>query len=365
MNPSLPEIMSAAPYAEGAWVNDWDGIKGPNIGSKAWTPDSGRPFSGEPPTSSMGVGNGAYDFIQKTFMVPPYHDESNNMIMPEQLCFTVNYADPSTGSVVVMTLPKVNQTLHEEHMQFERSRVAGNPEFNPQSQIFYTLLQEFGEKGLAAYERASSEGRLGELQERLDKDTRVTKGAGTFGRLMQFHRMSLEDDFHWLTMFGLLRHITFAGVVINTNRATGLENMDRTLYSDHYTVVNVCLAKRIAVANVFGTLATIKTGSKLWLILKRKNKPNGGIGELVIVPGGSHIKDYPMAGSLEFNDFKDGDVVRGHFWRVGVVLRQADSSPAEVSIQRAANIGLFCNERGAYEAHGTLPTMWIALGFKY
>lgn len=356
MNPSLPEIMSAAPYAEGVWVNDWDGIKGPNIGSKAWTPDSGRPFSGEPPTSSMGVGNGAYDFIQKQYMVPPYHDESNNMIMPEQLCFTVNYADPSTGSVVVMTLPKVNQTLHEEHMQFERSRVPGNPEFNPQSQIFYNLLTAFGEKGLNAYERASSEGRLGELQERLgDK----------FGRLVQFHRMSLEDDFHWLTMFGLLRHITFAGVVINTNRATGLETMDRTLFSDHYTVVNVCLAKRIAVANVFGTLATIKTGSKLWLVLKRKNKPNGGVGELVIVPGGSHIKDYPMAGSLEFNDFKEGDVVRGHFWRVGVVLRQADSSPAEVSIQRAANMGLFCNERGAYEAHGTLPTMWIALGIKY
>lgn len=356
MNPSLPEIMSAAPYAEGVWVNDWNGINGPGIGSKAWTPEAGKAFSGEPPTSSMGVGNGAYDFIQKQYMVPPYHDESNNMIMPEQLCFTVNYADPTTGSVVVMTLPKVNQTLHEEHLHFERSRVQGNPEFSPQSKIFYDLLNEFGEKGLAAYERASSEGRLGELQERL---------GAKFGKLEQLHRMSLEDDFHWLTMFGLLRHITFAGVVINTNRATGLETMDRTLFSDHYTVVNVCLAKRVAVANVFGTLANIKTGSKLWLILKRKNKPNGDAGELVIIPGGSHIMDYPMAGSLEFNDIKKDDVVRGHFWRVGVVLRQADTSPAEVSIQRAANIGLFCNERGAYEAHGTLPTMWIALGIKY
>jgi hypothetical protein len=354
-NPSLPEILSAGPYAEGVWVNDWNGINGPNIGSKNWTPQAGKPFSGEPPTSSMGVGLGAFDFIQKAYMVPPYHDESNEMIMPEQLCFTVNYADATTGSVVVMTLPKVNQTLHEEWLHLERSKTVGNPEYNPQSARFYGYLQKFGEKYLNAYERASSEGRLDELKKRMTD----------FDELMEFRRLATEDDYHWLTLFGLLRHITFAGVVINTNRAVGLETMDRTRFTDHYTVVNVCLAKRIAVANVFGSLAHIKTGSKVWLILKRKNKPNGDAGELMVVPGGSHINDYPLAGDLEFNDVQEGAVVRGHFWRVGVVLRQSDTSPAEISVQRAANTGHYCNERSAYEAHGTLPTMWVALGFKY
>lgn len=361
MNPSMSEIASVGPFAEGLWTNDWNGINGPNIGDKPWTAMGGKAFGPEPPTMSMGVDLKAMDFIQKTYMVPPFHDESNQMIMPEQLCWTVNYADPTTGSVTVMTLPHVNQTMHDEWLQCERSSSPSSNEYNPQCERFMKLFKTFGEKGLNAYERARVEDRLGELQSRMTGK----KEGEDFASLKMFREMATEDDFHWLTVFGLVRHITFAGVVINTNRAIGLENMDRTMFTDHYTVVNVCLAKRAAVANVFGTLQDIKTGSKLWCILKRKMKPNGTVGELMIVPGGSHIKDYPSAGELEYFDVKEGDVVRGHFWRVGVVLRQADSSPAEVSIQRAANLGLFCNERAAYEAHGNLPTMWVALGFKY
>lgn len=363
MNPSMPEILSAAPFAQGEWFNDWNGIKGPNIGNLPWTAQGGKPFSGEPNASNMTTSLGAFDFIQKTFVVPPYHDESNQMMMPEELCWTVNYADATTGSVTVLTLKKVNQTLHEEWQLLERSKSANTPESNPQSAKFYGYLKKFGEDGLNAYERARVNGRLDELKKRMDADT--TDPEKNFGDLANFHRLATEEDYHWLTEFGLIRHITFAGAIINTNRAIGLETMDRTRYTDHYTVVNVCLAKRAAVANVFGTLSDIKTGSKLWCTLKRKMKPNGEPGELMIVPGGSHLRDYPSAAELEYNDIKPGSVVRGHFWRVGVVLRQADSSPATVSIQRAANLGLYCNERSAYEAHGTLPTMWVALGFKY
>jgi hypothetical protein len=154
----MPEILSAAPFAQGEWFNDWNGIKGPNIGNLPWTAQGGKPFSGEPNASNMTTSLGAFDFIQKTFVVPPYHDESNQMMMPEELCWTVNYADATTGSVTVLTLKKVNQTLHEEWQLLERSKSANTPESNPQSAKFYGYLKKFGETGLNAYERARVNG---------------------------------------------------------------------------------------------------------------------------------------------------------------------------------------------------------------
>lgn len=355
--PALPDILSAGPFAEGQWFNDFNSIQGPNVPSVNWNPTNGSAFSGEPSTSSMGVDIKAMDFIQRAYMCTPYHDESNRLIMPEMLCFTVNYADPDTGSQQVLTLSKVNQIMHDEWDIFEKSIPEGTYEHNPKNKEFERLLRKYGEQGLNTYHVANLEGHLDELEKTFE-NTDVS-----LGELKKFHDMALEDDFHWLTVFGVLRHISFAGSVINTLRAVGLETMDMTRHTDHYTQVNVCLAKRGRVANVFGPVTRIMTGSKLWLVLRRKEKPNGGVGSLVVVPDGSNVYDYPLAGDLEFTDLS-GKTERGHFWRVGVVLRQGDSNPANISIQQAANLGYYCNERRAYEAHGTLPSMYVALGFK-
>lgn len=344
--PALPDILSAGRYSEGQWVTDYNSIKGPNVPSNGWQPGS-SPFSGQPPTSSTGLDLKSLDFIQRTFLCAPYHDESNQLIMPEMLCWTVNYVDPDIGAQQVMTLSKVNQTCHDEWDLFMKTIAPGSYDHNPQNKIFHDYLINFGEQGLRNYDIALKEGRA----ESYDKE------------LKEFHRMALSDDFHWLTLFGLFHHISWAGSVINTNRAVGLETMDMTQHTDHYTDVNVCVAKRARVANVFGPSKRIKTGSKLWVSVRRKLRPDGKYGELVLEPGGSNYNDYPSASELEFNDL-NGDTIRGHAWRVGVVLREADSSPAAISIQQAANLGLYCNERRAYEAHGTLPSLYVALGFK-
>jgi len=355
---ALPDIMSAGRYAEGTWMSDIGGVRGPNVPSVTWEPSVGpmgqvttdamNAFTrgGQPPTSSMGVDIKSFDFIQKQFMCAPYHDESNRLIMPDMLCFTVNMQDPDTGSSQVMTLSKVNQTMHEEWNTFYE--FASQPA-NRQTREgrFLTALEAYGEVGLMNYHRAKLEGR--------EKD---------YANLKEFYEMSLEDDFHWLTRFGILNHISFAGSVINTTRAIGLETMDMTKHSDHYTNVNVCLAKRARVANVFGSSSEIKTGSKLWLILKRKATPFGSkVGPFCIVPGGSAVNDYPLESELEYEDPNER-TERAFFWRVGNVLRQGDSSPAHISIQQAANIGMACSEKQAYESHGTLPVLYVAIGFK-
>lgn len=358
-NPALPEILSVGRYAEGQWFNDYNSIAGPNVPSTTWEP-SVNPFgqvvtdalaaylgNGVPGKNHMGVDIKSFDFIQRQYMCSPYHDESNRLIMPEMLCFTVNYFDPITNSVQVLTLSKVNQILHEHWEEFLESANSTTYNFSQRNKDFYELLKKYGEQGLENYEYAERTGR----------------DVGELGELKRFRDMALEDDFHWLTKFGILRHIAFAGSVINTTRAVGLETMDMTEHSDHYTNVNVCLAKRARVANVFGPASRIKTGSKLWLVLKRKPHPSG-YGAFCIVPGGSHIQDYPLAGQLEFDDI-NGRVARGHFWRVGVVLRGGDEGAPEVTMQKAANLGMYCSERAAYEAHGTLPTLYVALGFRF
>jgi hypothetical protein len=278
-------------------------------------------------------------------MCAPYHDDSNKLIMPDMLCFTVNMQDPNTGSSQVMTLSKVNQTMHEEWDDEFMSNVNAGV---PSAAKFLRYIKEYGEVGLRNYHVAKLEKREAELP----------------SDLKEFYDMALEDDYRWLTSFGIEHHISFAGSVINTNRAVGLETMDMTEYSDHYTNVNVCLAKRGRVANVFGQADEIKTGSKLWLVLKRKIKPNGTLGPFCIVPGGSAKYDYPLASELEYED-GNGNTERGFFWRVGSVLRQGDSSPALISIQQASNTGMHCSERQAYEAHGTLPVLYVSIGFKH
>lgn len=363
-NPALPDIYSVGRYAEGQWFSDFNSIQGPNVPSTTWEPSVGPmgevvtealarwTNGGIPPKSSMGVDIKAFDFIQRQYMCSPYHDESNRLIMPEMLCFTVNYFDPHTGSVQVLTLSKVNQILHEHWEEFEETSVPGSYNFVPRNGKFRDYLVKYGESGLENFHYADRNGRAEEFY------------GDEASKMREFREMALEDDYHWLTKFGILRHISFAGSVINTTRAVGLETMDNTAHTDHYTQVNVCLAKRGRVANVFGPASRIKTGSKLWMVLRRKPRPDGTSGAFHIVPWGSHIQDYPLAAQLEFRDL-DGNMVRGHYWRVGVVLRGADDSPAEVSMQKASNLGLYCSERAAYEAHGTLPTLYVALGFKF
>jgi hypothetical protein len=365
-NPALPDIYSVGRYAEGQWFNDVNSIGGPSVPSTTWEPST-NPFGqvatdmlnawmngGAPPKSTMGVDIKAFDFIQRQYMCSPYHDESNRLIMPEMLCFTVNYYDPQTGSVQVLTLSKVNQILHEHWEEFMESVFSNGLNFSQRNKDFYDLLATYGEQGLENFHYADRNGHAEDFY-----------SGKELSDLRKFRDMALEDDYHWLTKFGILRHISFAGAVINTTRAVGLETMDNTAHSDHYTQVNVCLAKRGRVANVFGPASRIKTGSKLWMVLRRKSRPSGlGPGPFCIVPGGSHIYDYPLAGELEFEDINK-KTVRGHFWRVGVVLRGADDSPATVAIQRASNLGLYCSERAAYEVHGTLPTLYVALGFKF
>lgn len=300
----------------------------------------------------------SFEFIQHTYLCPPWGDgESDRYMLPTMLVFSVNESlhDKSTP---LLTLPKVNQIMYESYVEYRELTNAGDP----QAQKFKKHLATFGEKALEQYHRAKRAGekRLQSLQDRYD---------GQWQDLVEFYKQAQEDMFCWLTRFGVLTKISFLGVIINTqNSDREPAMMGRLQYEDHYCVVNVGVAKRLEVANVFGPSYKVTTGSKLWLKLCRKPVVmRGGTVEyqhFQVVPQGSTTESYTSTTDTYYLD-ESGRWVDGWTWPVGVVMVPGKSSPATTTHQSAANIGAAVSERAASEAHSALPTLWVAMGFKH
>jgi len=76
------------------------------------------------------------------------------------------------------------------------------------------------------------------------------------------------------------------------------------------------------------------------------------------------LEDGPLDSQRSYTD-PSGRSVRGHRWHVGTVLIPGTSSPQPKQIENAANISSLCNERDAFNDHGSLPTLVVALAFKH
>lgn len=372
--PSFAEIMSVGsnPYsgfAAGPGQGGFGGIDGPDVPYVSWAPrgasyDQTGPAAflnnGVAPTSHGHISIKSLDFVQRQYLCPPWGDDSQQYIMPDMLVFSVNEMDPTEDSTTILTLSKANQLMREAYTDFVDASDPAHPSFFAEAGAFKVALEEYGEAMLESYHVARQ----------LNKETAFRKqfeAEAGFAKFRAFYDACKTDMFCWLTRFGITQKMSFLGSVINVNRATSLESMDMTQHTDHYCQVNVCLAKRGLVANVFGHSDVITTGSRLWLTLKRKQRyARGGEmkpAEYTIVPNGSAIRDGPSLAERAYQD-PSGRAMRGHYWRVGVVITPGNFDPSDTAMVTAANIGVQCNERRAYEDHGTLPTMYVAMGFK-
>lgn len=321
-----------------------------------WTPNGGSGpanflRNGLAPTSHGSISLKSFDFVQYVYLCPPWSDQSEKYIAPEMLCFAVKSVDPQEASTIILTLAKVNQICKDCGMEFDRMVGDGDAE----AIEFNTLLTTYGEVGLNTYHQLGREGYA------------AISTPAEAEKVARFHELATKDLFCWLTQYGIRSRINFVGSVINTNGASSLLEVDQTMFSDHYCQVNVCYAKRARIANVFGNAEDITTGSKLWLTLRRKCvRTAAGLKfpYFQVVPGGSKIEDTPSEAHRFYMD-PSGRAVRGHVWRVGVVIVPGTSSPQPKQIENAANTSTLCNERSAFEDHGTLPTLIVSLGFKH
>lgn len=307
------------------------------------------------------IQNGQMDLettpIPYTYLCPPGGDDADmRYAMPDMPAFSINHFDPDEGSTTVVTLAKLNQYMHEAYKDFEEASEPNSPDSFQDAIDFRRYLETLGERALETFHQARKHPNF----------MKKLEDAPSFTDLEHFYRLSTQDMFCWLTKFGILSKINYLGPILTVNRDVTLEAENNTLGMDHYTVLNVALAKRCSIANIFGDADAVTTGTVLWLKLVRKEVSVRGkveFQEFYIVPEGNKLWSHPSMASLSYTD-PSGRAMFGHRFCVGKVLTPGKRSPNPVAMQNTANIGIYVNEKMAYEDHGTLPVLQIAAGFK-
>jgi hypothetical protein len=338
-----------------------------------WAPTGGNmnvgPFAGAinngiGPTEQTVTSLDSFEHISYSYMAPSdLGDGSDLQIMSRMPVFICRHHNVEDESTVVLPLMKLNKMAQDQWNDFVQ-RTAGPAGQNPMREQeyveFYDALVAYGERGLEAYAWAREH-----HNRRLVEQYESQNIPGVIN-IRTFYERSIQSGFCYLTRYGWLHKVNFAGVVINTNRAETLLGLDDTLQREHYLQVNVGYAKRIECAQQWGDNEEIVTGARLWITLTRKKcgGPDGGYGAFVLIPGGSKGRDTPLYHERSYAD-ESGAVCQGYVWRVGIVITPPDKLPSKVAQERANNTGDAQDERLAYAMHASLPSLYVALGYKH
>lgn len=341
------------------------GIGGPQVPMVPWAPrgsdtNQAGPAAflnyGRAPTSHGHITLKSWDFIQYQYTVPPWDDDSHLQLARDMLVWTLNEIEPDLDTHHVRSLPQLNQ-LCSEALEYFRMMVR---EGDAEALRFRGYLERYGEGMLEQYINAENKNRL----EYFFEGTSADADADVRGDLKQFRTMATMDTYCYLTKWGICNKWSFSGSIINVNRATSLEVVDHTREEDHFVEINVGLAKRVRVANVFGDQRDITTGSQTWVALRRKHMADGRSGAFEFVPGGSTMTDRPLLRDTRYFD-DSGRQCFGHVWKIGTVIEPGDFDPQISAIEGATNLGAGISARRAYECHAQLPTLYLAMGFKH
>lgn len=319
--------------------------------------------NGIAPLESTVVTLDSWETVSYQYMAPSsLGDGSDMLIMSRMLCWIVKVHNTDDESTIVLTLAKLNKLAQDQWNSFVRDTSANarlNPYFDDEKFEFLGWLQDYGERSLEAYAYARSHRLLGKDGRPLTEHYKETAPG-----IDLFYKRSLKAGYCYLTRFGWLSTVEYAGVVNNTNRAETLLGIDDTSSREHYLQVNVAYAKRCELAQQFGDNDDICAGARLWVYLTRKRCPDGKFGAFVLIPGGTKKRDAPSFRERCYLD-ESGHICRGHVWKVGVVTDSALQAPSIVARERANNTGDAQDEQLAYQMHATLPSLWAALGYKH
>lgn len=343
--------------------NDFDanapgnfGISDPSINSVDFGPGGSirsiARFAGKgiPPKSHGSIALKSWEFLQYQYLTPPTNDNANMYLKSGMLAFTIREKDCDDGATLTYPLFLLNQLMRDQWNDFVQA--TSPPSNDPEMLEFLGWLQKYGEQGLLSYHKAEKNG-----------DLKKYDDAGIRDELHQFRERAMQDGYCYLTQFGILNKINWSGVVINTNRAESLDTLDDTVNTRHYSQANMGLAKRLLTAQCFGPADHITTGSTCWIALKRELCHNGKYGCYVLYPGGSKLRKAPLPHELRYVDER-GDLCTGFVWTVGTVIDPAKGSPQPAALEAANNTGYYTSPDASSQMFATLPTMYLAVGYK-
>lgn len=333
------------------------GLGGPNVPMTVWEPRGadGR-FQAQPANFlKHGVPPVSHGHIELStmpitwqYLCPPLNDHADLLLMPDMPVFGVNQMDPEESSNLLLTLSKVNCLMQNQFADHELARKPDTQYYVEDHWQFHEWMQKYGEAGLEHYAHVRASGN--------------TEKISALSELRSFWEMAQTSEFCWLTSYGILKRINFLGIIITANRGVGIETIDQTLASEHYTQVTVGVAKRVRCAQLFGNSTDITTGSNVWITLSRKYLGKNKYGAFQLKPGGSKHRDRPLVNETTYLD-ESGVIQSGHVFRVGVVIEPASSNPSSLAVELANNTGYQTSERNSMEAHATIPTCYLALGY--
>lgn len=350
MSSFFPGVSSVMPgFSVGPSAPPTMGLNGPNISAVQWAPRGPtdgvssvmQAFQGGiPGVSHIHSTLPSNDFISTQFTIKPWTDDNAHLkIREHMLVFISTQMDPQVRDLVNMVaLPKMNQVLREQYHLFEKFGAS-------RYRDFYEAIQTVSESHLEAAIR--------------NRD--LAKDSDDLQLLVGRYR---ENVLRYQTAVGIMNSWRFMGGVVSVDTATSGEDMFTYDDADKVSSIGVIIGKRCDVGNIWGGKlngGNVDVGSTLWLILRRRENPDGSFGAFQFYPYATKGRTYPPASLLKYKD-RSGEWQQGKVLYIGVVTEGNQIDPNRGWAEAAAGLGINNNIDTAFDAHGNLPLIQVQIG---
>jgi hypothetical protein len=242
----------------------------------------GRDVSSYTPDSFDMESNGSYEpsdyssvarfeantFIQHSYILMPFQDESETRIMENMLVFGCRHVDHKHGLTPIVSIGKFNNILRESHELFNSMVQAGQPE----AVEFNGYLRGIGENNLEYYHYLLS----------TNNSDKITEFRGANVGIQRFYSLATQDVYRYQTIFGITSQWNFLGVALAKSEATSLASLDMTRSTSNVYVLNVVVGEKAQVFNYWGTIKTAGVGCRVFLVLRRVKLPNDAWGQFQV-----------------------------------------------------------------------------------
>ena len=307
-------------------------------------PQSMSSVSGaEPPTiSDVSSAQSTMSKITTTFKTPSFGYDHVAEMQSGMLAFSVRRQQLDADETLILALHQVNAAMREQWDEFV-SRTSGNS-YDNEAKEMLELMQKFGDRGL-------------DLAEHEQQNCGCHE---TIQALARYRELALQDDFCYLTSWGIRQRIKYVGPIVTTTRERTLDDMGRERYGGTSSVV-VGSGRRVECTQLFGSLVDIPDGARLWLICTRRMCSSRYYGAFEFRPGGGGCYNMPMRADRVYRD-ESGKPCEGRVRFVGTVNRSAMKESSGYAILQACNLGTSINNDAATNMHASLPLMHINSG---
>lgn len=350
---SMPGV-GISPSAPGSM-----GLNGPNVPYIQWAPlgsdgrDQINPVrnftrGGVPTTVHIHSQLPSNDFIQSSFTAKPWlEDKAHLRIREGMIVFGTTELDPQIKDLNnIVSLPKLNTLLEKQFNLFEKH--SSEPGGIPELVRYKGSLSNYNEKLIQGELKLRSLN----YNERKESMDLVIRGLN-------------QSVLRYQTMAGILNTWNFLGGVLSVPDATTGEDYFSFDGADKVLSLNVVMGKRIMMGNVWGGAhdgGNVDVGSHLWLILRRRERPNGTYGAYQFIPYASKWRAAPPMSQLMYKNPYTHTLEHGKALYVGIVTLGNRNDPAKGFRETAAGIGSNTSVNASYEAHAKIPMIEVQIG---